>query len=82
MYARTKTFTNKDGSQRTYLYIVEGVRENGKIRQKIVANLGRIEDVQGGELDKLISSLIRFSKRKWVQAEAAKIMSPRNGAQS
>lgn len=74
MYARTKTFTNKDGSQRTYLYIVEGVRENGKIRQKIVANLGRIEDVQGGELDKLISSLTRFSKRKWVQAEAAKIM--------
>jgi len=74
MYARTKTFTNKDGSQRTYLYIVEGVREKGKIRQKIVANLGRIEDMQGGELDQLINSLARFSKRKWVQTEAAKIM--------
>ncbi len=74
MYARTKTFTNKDGSQRTYLYIVEGVRENGKIRQKIVANLGRLEDVQDGTLDKLICSLARFSKKKWVQAEAAKIM--------
>jgi len=74
MFVRTKTFTNKDGSQRTYLYIVEGVRENGKSRQKIVANLGRIEDVQDGDLDKLITSLAKFSKKKWVQAEAAKIM--------
>lgn len=74
MYTRTKTFTNKDGSQRTYLYIVEGVRENGKIRQKIVANLGRLEDMQSGDLDRLIESLAKFSKRKWVQAEAAKIM--------
>lgn len=74
MYARTKTFTNKDGSKRTYLYIVEGVREQGKIRQKIVANLGRIEDMQSGNLDRLIESLAKFSKRKWVQAEAAKLM--------
>jgi transposase len=74
MFARTKTFTNKDGSTRTYLYIVEGVREEGKIRQKIVANLGRIEEMQSGDLDRLIESLAKFSKKKWVQAEAAKVM--------
>ncbi|MHB8917056.1 MAG: IS1634 family transposase [Desulfocucumaceae bacterium] len=74
MFARTKTFTNKDGSKRTYLYIVEGVREQGKIRQKIVANLGRIEDMESGDLDRLIESLAKFSKKKWVQAEAAKLM--------
>lgn len=74
MYARTKTFINKDGSERIYLYIVESVREQGKIRQKIIANLGRIENMQSGDLDRLIESLAKFSKKKWVQAEAAKLM--------
>lgn len=74
MYTRTKTFTNKDGSTRTYLYIVETVRKQGKIQQNIVANLGRIENMQSGELDRLIESLAKFSKKKWIQTEAAKIM--------
>jgi hypothetical protein len=74
MYARTKTFNNKDGSKRTYMYIVEGVREQGKIRQKIVANLGRLEDIQDGSIDRLIASLAKFSKKKWIQAEAEKLM--------
>jgi len=74
MYARTKTFTNKDGSKRTYLYVVEGVREQGKMRQKIVANLGRLEDMQEGMLDSLIASLAKFSNKKWIQAEAEKLM--------
>ncbi|MHB8916533.1 MAG: IS1634 family transposase [Desulfocucumaceae bacterium] len=74
MYARTKTFTNKDGSKRTYLYVVEGVREQGKMRQKIVANLGRLEDMREGMLDSLIASLAKFSNKKWIQAEAEKLM--------
>jgi len=74
MYARTKTFTNKDGSKRTYIQIVESVRENDKVRQKVVLNLGRIEDLQEGSLDRLISSLVKFSKNKWIQAEAQKLM--------
>jgi len=41
MFARTKTFKNKDGSTRTYLQVVENVRENGRVRQHLVANLGR-----------------------------------------
>lgn len=74
MFVRTKTFANKDGTKRTYLQIVEGVRENGKVRQKVVANLGRIEDAQSGSLDRLIESLAKFSKKRWVQAEAARLM--------
>lgn len=74
MYTRTKTFTNKDGSQRTYIQIVEAVRENGKVRQKVLLNMGRIEDVQNGELDRLITSLAKFSKKKWIQAEAEKFL--------
>lgn len=74
MYARTKTFTNKDGSTRTYIQIVESVRENGKVRQKVALNLGRIEDLQKGNIDRLIESLAKFSKKKWIQAEADKLL--------
>lgn len=74
MYARTKTFTNKDGSKRTYLQIVEAVRENGKVRQKVLLNMGRIEDLQEDSLDRLIASLAKFSKKKWIQAEAEKLL--------
>ena len=37
MYVRTKTFKNKDGSTRTYLYLVESVYNKGKVTQKNVA---------------------------------------------
>ncbi|MBV1735247.1 MAG: IS1634 family transposase [Candidatus Desulforudis sp.] len=74
MYARKKTFTNKDGSKRTYLQLVESVRENGKVRQKVVANLGRLDDLQEKKLDQAIESLAKFSKANWVRSEAAKLM--------
>jgi hypothetical protein len=38
----------------TYLYLVETVRENGTIKQRIIRNLGRKEDVERrGDLDRL-----------------------------
>lgn len=37
-------------------------------------NLGRVEDLQDGSLDRLIASLAKFSKKKWVLAEAEKLM--------
>ncbi|OAQ20312.1 hypothetical protein TDIS_1667 [Thermosulfurimonas dismutans] len=37
---------------KTYLYIVEGKRVSGKVRQRIVANLGRLEKLKKGALDK------------------------------
>jgi transposase len=74
MYARTKTFTNKDGSKRTYIQIVESVRENGKVRQKVLLNMGRIEDLQDGDIDRLIASLAKFSEKKWIRAEAQKLL--------
>jgi transposase len=74
MYTRTKTFTNKDGSTRTYLQIVEAVRENDKVRQKVLLNLGRLEELQKESLDRLIVSLAKYSKKKWIQAEAEKFM--------
>lgn len=65
MYARTKTFTNKDGSKRTYIQIVESVRDDDRVRQKVLLNLGRIDELQEGALDRLIVSLVKYSKKKW-----------------
>lgn len=65
MYVRTKTFKNKDDSTRTYLYIVEGRHVTGKARQEIVANLGRLEELQEKGLDQIIEGLVKFKPRPW-----------------
>jgi len=70
MYIRTKVLQNKDGSVWTYLQIVEGVRVNGRVRQRVVCTLGRLEDLQRGQLDRLVEGLARYSRKKWVLAQA------------
>jgi len=70
MFIRTKVLQNKDGSVRTYLQIVEGVRVDGKVRQRVVCTLGRLDELQAGQLDRLIEGLTRYSKKKWVLAQA------------
>lgn len=77
MYARTKTFKNKDGSTRTYVQIVESRRDGGKIRQKVLANLGRIENLQEGAIDKLIESLSRYSLQCWVRFSTQMLATPK-----
>ena len=44
MFTRIKTFRNKDGSVRRYLYLVATKRIKGRIKQIIMANFGRLED--------------------------------------
>jgi hypothetical protein len=71
MFVRTTIGRNKDGSTRVYLHLVRGFRVNGKVRQQVVASLGRLDLLQeSGGLDRLIASLARFSERCWVEAEA------------
>ena len=76
MYVRTKTFKNKDGSTRTYLYIVEGKRVNGKVCQRMVANLGRLERLQEGQLDKLIEGLVGYRRYLKVKGSAVGMRVP------
>lgn len=54
MYARIK-----QSGPRQYLQLVEGRRENGKARQRVIATLGRVDQLQGGALDALIGGLQR-----------------------
>lgn len=53
MFTRIKKVKTSSGNIREYLLLVENKRENGKVRQKIVANLGRLElfrDTNAAEL--------------------------------
>ena len=53
-----------------YLYLVESVREGGRVRQQIVRALGR-KDVllANGELDRLIASIARHSERAMILSD-------------
>ena len=44
---------------RTYLQIVEGFRAEGKVRQRVVANLGRMDQLEPKHLEPLINGLNR-----------------------
>ncbi|MER8383090.1 hypothetical protein [Mesorhizobium sp. M1399] len=51
----------------TYLYLVESVREEGRMKQRIVHNLGRKDAVlASGDLDRLAASVGRYAERAMV----------------
>ena len=59
MFVREKTARGH-----TYLYLVESVREGGRVRQRTIRALGRKDALlASGELDRLIASLARHSER-------------------
>ena len=52
----------KKRGERTYLMIVENQRVDGRVKQKVLHNLGRLDVLQAsGRLDGLFHSLGRFS---------------------
>jgi len=55
---------NESGGRR-YLQVVESYRnEAGKPRHRVVANLGRLDDKDGSQLDALIRGLCRAAGRE------------------
>src|SRR5260370_23308040 len=51
----------------SYVYLVENVREEGRTKQRIIANLGRKEVVVArGDLDRLARSVVRLVQRSMV----------------
>jgi hypothetical protein len=56
----------------TYVYLVENVREEGRTKQRIIANLGRKEVVVArGDLDRLARSVVRLAQRSMVLSVVA-----------
>ena len=65
MFVRTKTTQG-----RTYLQVVENYREGAKVRQKVIATLGRKEELQAsGQIEGVLKSLSRFSDKVRVTEE-------------
>ncbi|GAC1346977.1 MAG: hypothetical protein NVSMB20_22400 [Bradyrhizobium sp.] len=51
----------------TYVYLVETVRVDGRVKQRIIRNLGRKDDVERrGDLDRLARSAARLAQRSMV----------------
>ena len=80
MFARVK----KSGKYQ-YLQIVENRKEKGKVKQRVIATIGRLDQMQAkGRVETLIRSLSRFSERAMmilsgqsdVSADAVKIGPP------
>ena len=85
MFVRVKRSGSGAGA-REYLQLVESRREAGTVRQRVVATLGRRDELQtSGRLDGLLESLAKFSTRLRVvervrsdglQAHAARTWGP------
>ena len=57
-------FRKKTSGGRAYLETVENRREDGAVRQQVIAPLGRLEDLrQSGQLERLLRSGARFADK-------------------
>lgn len=67
MYPRVNT-VKQGGKTYHYLQILQSYRHHGQTRQRLVANLGRI-DVLADNLDRLVTSLSKYCKKNLVTPE-------------
>src|SRR6266702_4204402 len=75
MYPKVKT-VRRGGRSYEYLELVEGRREGGRVRQHVVANLGRLDElVAGGQLEQLAAGLAGHGEITAVLA-ASRLCSP------
>lgn len=55
-------FREKKSAERVYLQIVENERVDGRVRQRVIATVGRMDELAAtGSLDRLLASGARFS---------------------
>ena len=52
--------TVKNNQRKEYLRIVESYRENGKTKQRIVANLGRVDTISPREVENIIKKFVEI----------------------
>ena len=65
-------FRRKNSGGRTYLQIVESRREGDRVRQQVIATLGRVDELQAsGQLERLLRSGARFAAKAMVLSAAS-----------
>ena len=66
-------FRIKQSQGRQYLQIVENFRDQGRVKQRVLATLGRLDDLQhSGRLDGLLASGARFAEQLDFKLERAR----------
>lgn len=72
MFVRLKS-VQANGRSYQYLHIVQNARENGKVRQRIVGSLGRLDQLlEKGDLERVIQQLVEHCPGvKLLRAQAA-----------
>ena len=62
-----ETKVKRSGREYRYVQLVEGYRdERGKVRHRVVANLGRTDALKdSGQLEALAGSFARLDPRRW-----------------
>jgi hypothetical protein len=67
MFPRVATVRQGNHTYR-YLQIVEAYRENGRPKQRAIANLGRLDQL-GDKLDELVAGLSRYCQERFARAQ-------------
>src|SRR4030067_703633 len=78
MFFRVLSFPRKkDKTFRQYLQIVETYREGGKVKQRILLSLGRVDELcASGELDRMAEALARLTERQKIVDLAKELVAP------
>jgi transposase len=81
MFFRVLSFPRKkDKTFRQYLQIVETYREGGKVKQRILLSLGRVDELRAsGELDRMADALARLSERQKIVDFVNELVAPAAG---
>src|SRR4030067_1706928 len=76
MFFRVLSFPRKkDKTFRQYLQIVETYREGGKVKQRILLSLGRVDELRAsGELDRMAEALARLTERQKIVSLAKELV--------
>jgi transposase len=65
MYVKRATVT-RGGNRYVYLRLVQAYRQDGKVRHRVIANLGREDELKAsGQLDQLAASFARLDPPPW-----------------
>ena len=72
MFAREHRTRKADGTVHIYLGLARSFRRGPQVHQEQICRLGRLDRLQtSGQLDRLIRSLARYSRHRWVTLEEA-----------
>jgi len=72
MFAREHRNRKADGTVQIHLGLARSFRRGTEVRQEQICRLGRLDRLQSsGQLDRLIRSLARYSRHRWVMMKEA-----------